>query len=59
MIPEVRQDQRPESRTFRAVAVQIPPDSPLAAFGEWAVMTLDAGGAYVAAGQVADWTVLS
>lgn len=55
MIPETRQDRRPASPTAGAVAVRLPDGHPL---GEWAVMTLDRGGAYCTTAEVADWTPL-
>ena len=55
MIPETRQDCRPKSNTFGAVAVKLPAGS---ALGDYGVMTVDRGGSFATADQVEDWTVL-
>lgn len=55
-IPPVRQDRRPESPTFGAIAVKLPDGSPL---GEWGFMTLTSGGGFLPASQVAAWTELN
>lgn len=55
MIPEVRQDCRPSSKTFGFVAVKQDANSPL---GEWAYMSPKTGGGALTAEQVKDWTVL-
>lgn len=54
MIPEVRQDCRPGSSSYGAVAVRLH-NSPL---GEYGVMTVDRGGSFARFEQVKDWTVL-
>ncbi|MCV7208421.1 hypothetical protein [Mycolicibacterium canariasense] len=56
MVPEVRQDQDPESMTFGAIAVKLPDGSPL---GEWGYMTTNAGGGFCRAARVADWVILT
>lgn len=49
-LPQVRQNP-----ITGAVAVKLPDGSPL---GEWAVMTVDRGGAFVPAASVDGWVVL-
>ena len=50
--PDARQDLRPGSPTFGAVAVKLPENSPL---GEWGYMTLAQGGGFLPTAKVADW----
>lgn len=54
--PEVRQDRRPGSATFGAVAVAQEEGSPL---GPWGFMTGKTGGGGCTFAQIADWTVLT
>ena len=54
-VPEVRQDRRPGSPTFGAVAVAQNVGSPL---GEWAYMSTASGGGKCTAAEIADWTVM-
>lgn len=61
--PEVLQDRREGSATFGAVAVRLPETSPLGDYGVFQPGTdaqpLRAGGNFVPASRVADWTVLT
>lgn len=62
MIPEVRQDCRPGSRTFGCTATKLPAGSPLGDYGIMQPGTEDqplhAGGSYKPAEFVKDWAVL-
>ena len=51
--PLTKQDLREGSPTYGATAVKLPDNSPL---GEWGYMTLDRGGGFLTAAQVAAWT---
>lgn len=53
--PQCKQDRREGSATFGAVAVKLPEGSPL---GEFGFMTLNQGGGFIPASQVAEWTDL-
>lgn len=62
ILPEVRQDCRSASKTFGCTATRLPANSPL---GEYGIMQpgteahpLNAGGCFMSAEQVKDWTVL-
>lgn len=53
--PPTKQDLREGSLTFGAVAVKLPDNSPLAEYG---YMTLNRGGGFCSAAEIAEWTDL-